>query len=72
MGEQEIAVVKKYIYLGCVVDEHGHCRRMADGRAKMRARTLSDWLRKCRTSIGEIRGVLFKRLIEVLDLVLLY
>ena len=54
------------------MDEHGHCKTMVDGRAKTRARTLSDWLRKCRTSIGEIRGVLFKRFIEVLDLVLLY
>ena len=37
MGEQEIAVVNKHIYLGCVVDEHGHCRRMVEeskGRSK--------------------------------------
>ena len=34
---------------------------------------MSDWLRKCRTSIGEIGGVTFKRLVEVLvDSVLLY
>ena len=57
MGEQEIAVVKKYIYLGCVVDEHGHCKTMVDGRAKAGSRASSDWLRKSKTLMGKIRGV---------------
>ena len=40
---------------------------------KAGAGALSDWRRKCRTLIGEIRGVTFKRLVEMLvDLVLLY
>ena len=59
-------------YLGCVVDEHGNCKRMVDGIANAGARALSDWLRKCGTSIGEIKGVPFKGLLEVLDSVLLY
>ena len=70
MGGQEIGVVKKHIYLGFVVDEHGHCRRMVDERVKAGARAVSDWLRKRRTLMGEIRGVPFKRLVEVLDSVL--
>ena len=32
-GEEEIAVVEEYKYLGCVVDEHGQCRSMVKERA---------------------------------------
>ena len=28
MGEEEIAIVEEYKYLGCIVDEHRQCRRM--------------------------------------------
>ena len=42
-------------------------------RAKAGAGALSGWLRKCRALTEEIKGVTFKRLVEVLvDLVLLY
>ena len=56
VGEEEIAVVKEYKYLGCVVDEHGQCRSMVKERAKAEARALSDWLRRCRASVGKVRG----------------
>jgi len=73
VDEEEIAVVKEYKYFGCVVDEHGHHRRMVEERAKATARALSDWVWKCRTSIREKRGVTFKSLVEVLvDLVIFY
>ena len=26
VGEEEIAIVEEYKYLGCIVDEHGQCR----------------------------------------------
>ena len=73
MGEEEIAVVEEYKYLGCVVDEHGQCRSMAKERAKAGARALSDWLRRCRASVEEVRGETFRRLLEMLvGSVLLY
>ena len=56
VGEEEIVVVEEYKYLGCVVDECGQCRRMVEERAKAGARALSDWLRRCRASVGEVRG----------------
>ncbi len=56
VGEEEIAVVEEYKYLGCVVDEHGQCRSMVKERAKAEARALSDWLRRCRASVGKVRG----------------
>ena len=34
VGEEEIAIVEEYKNLGCVVDEHGRCRRMVEERAK--------------------------------------
>ena len=73
MGEEEIAVVEEYKYLGCIVDEHGRCRRMVEERAKAGAVALSDWLRRCRASVGEVRGGTFGKLLEMLvGLVLLY
>ena len=73
VGEEQIAVVEEYKYLGCVVDEHGQCRSMVKERAKAGARALSDWLRRCRASVGEVRGETFRRLLEMLvGSVLLY
>ena len=73
MGEEEIAVVEEHKYLGCIVDEHGQCRRMGEERAKAGARALSHWLRRCKASVGEVRGETFRRLLEILvGSVLLY
>ena len=33
VGKEEIAIVEEYESLGCVVDEHGQCRRMVEERA---------------------------------------
>ena len=38
------------------VDEHGRCRRMVEERVKAGAVALSDWLRRCRASVGEVKG----------------
>ena len=73
MGGEEIAIVEEYKYLGCVVDERGQCRRMVEERVKAGARALSDWLRRCRASVGEVRGEIFRKLLEMLvGSVLLY
>ena len=73
VGEVEIAIVEEYKYLGCVVDEHGRCRRMVEERAKVGAVALSDWLRRCRALVGEVKGGTFGKLLEMLvGSVLLY
>ena len=42
-------------------------------RAKAGARALSDWLRRCMASVGEVRGETFRKLLEMLvGSVLLY
>ena len=72
-GEEEIAIVEEYKYLGCVVDEHGQCRRTVEERAKAGAGVLSDWLRRCRASVGEVSRWTFEKLLEMLvGSVLLY
>ena len=48
--------VKRTEYLGCMVDECGQCRRIVEERTKAGARALSDWLRRCKASVGEVRG----------------
>ena len=57
-------------YLDCVmnVDNAGEW-----WRAKAGARALSDWLRRCRASVGEVRGETFRMLLEMfVGSVLLY
>ena len=56
MKSKEIEVVEEYKYLGCVINEHLESRRMVEERAKAGARALSEWLRKCRVAVGEVRG----------------
>ena len=73
VGGKEIGIVEEYKYLGCVVDERVECRKMVEERGKAGARTLSDWLRRCRAIVGEVRGATFKRLMKMLvDTVVLY
>ena len=46
---------------------------MVEERLKDGAGALSSWLRRCRASVGEVRGGTFERLLEMLvGLVLLY
>ena len=65
---KEIKVMEEYKYLGCVVDEHLSNVRMVEERAKARAKALSDWLRRCRATVGEVTGatLTFVRLMEML------
>ena len=73
VGGEVIKVVEEYKYLGCVVDEHMSNVRMIEERAKAGAKALSDWLRRCRATVGEVRGATFVRRLEMLvESVLLY
>ena len=65
--------MEEYKYLGCMVNDRLNCARMAEERAKAGAKALSDWIRRCRVAVGELRGETFVKLLEMLvDLVLLY
>ena len=60
-------------YLGCMINEYVEGRVMIGSRAKAGAMALCAWLRRCRISVGEVRGELFVKLLEALvDSVLLY
>ena len=65
MGEKfyveskEIEVVEEYKYLGCVINEQLGSQRIVEERAKAGARALSEWLRKCRVAVTEVRGETF-------------
>ena len=66
MDSKRIEVVEEYKYLGCVINEQLGSRRMVEERAKAGARALSEWLRKCRVAVGEVRGETFVKLMEML------
>ena len=72
VGGEEIKVMEEYKYLGCVVDEYLSNVRMEE-RAKAGAKALSDWLRRCRATVGEMKGATLVRHLEMLvESVLLY
>ena len=58
--------MEEYKYLGCVVDEYLSNVRMVEERAKAGAKALSDWLRRCRATVGEVKGATFVRLLEMM------
>ena len=66
VGGEEIKVMEEYKYLGCVVHEYLSNVRMVEERAKAGAKALSDWLRRCRATVGEVKGATFVRLLEML------
>ena len=66
VDSKRIEVVEEYKYLGCVINEQLGSRRMVEERAKAGARALSEWLRKCRVAVGEVRGETFVKLMEML------
>ena len=66
VGSDEVKVVEEYKYLGCVVNEHLQSARMAEERAKAGTRALGDWLRRCRATVGEVKGSTFMKLMEIL------
>ena len=56
-----------------MVNEQLNCTRMVEERAIAGAKALSDWLRRCRPAVEELRGETFKKLLKILvDSVLLY
>ena len=62
VGGEEIKVMEEYKYLGCVVDEYLSNVRMVEERAEAGAKALNDWLRRCRATVGEVKGATFVRL----------
>ena len=65
--------MEEYKYLGCMVNDQLNCARMVEERAKAGAKALSDWIKRCRIAVGELRGETFVKLLEMLvDSVLLY
>ena len=61
-----------YNYLGFMVNDQLNCARMVEETAKAGAKALSDWIRRCRVAVGELKGETFVKLLEMLvDLVLL-
>ena len=70
---QELPMVTKYKYLGCVVDEFLTIDVMMELRAEMGKRVLSVWLLRLRQVYGEVKGGTFLKLMDVLvESVLLY
>ena len=60
------------MYLGRVVNEYLSCRRLVEERAKAGAKALNDCLRRCRVTVGDLRGETFMKLLKLLvDSVLL-
>ncbi len=51
--------MKEYKYLGCMVNDQLNCARMVEEREKAGAKALSDWIRRCRVAVGELRGETF-------------
>ena len=73
VDSKRIKVVEEYKYLGCVINEQLVSRRMMEERAKAGARALSEWLRKFRVAVGEVRRETFVKLMEMLvGLLLMY
>ena len=73
MKDFMLMAMEEYKYLGCVVDEYLSNMRMVEKRAKTGTMALSDWLRRCRATVGEVKGATFVRLLEMLvESVLLY
>ena len=58
-------MVEEYKYLGSVVNECLTNVRMVEERGRVGVKALSDWLRRCRASVGEVKGATFVRLVEL-------
>ena len=70
---ERIDVIAEYKYLGCVISEHLDGKRMLEEKAKVGARALSAWLKRCRATVGVVKGKSFTKLWGALvESVLLY
>ena len=73
VNDERIRFVEEYKYMGCMVNDQLNCARIVEERVKAGAKALSDWMRRCRVTVGELRGETFVKLLEMLvDSVLLY
>ena len=73
MNGEAVQNVVEYKYLGCIINNHVESKVMVNSRAKVGARALCTWLRRCRSSVGDLKGRSFVRLLEALvESVLLY
>ena len=56
-----------------MVNDQLTCARMVEERAKVGAKALSDWIRRCSVAVGELKGETFVKLLEMfVDSVMLY
>ena len=73
MNGERIGILTEYKYLGCVISEHLDGKRMLEERAKAGAKALSAWLKRCRATVGLVKGKSFTKLLGALvESVLLY
>ena len=73
MNGERIDGIAEYKYLDCVISEHLDGKWKLEERAKVGARALSAWLKRCRATVGVVKGESFTKLWEVLvESVLLY
>ena len=54
------------------MNKHLQSMRMVEKRAKAGAKALSDWLRRCKGTVGEVKGATLMRMAMLVELVLLY
>ena len=52
--------LKYTMYFRCVVDEHGHCRKMVEERTGARARAVSDWQGSAKLQLEIFEGYHFR------------
>ena len=73
IGSEKVKVVYSYKYLGCVIDKSLDMKQMIRAQEEAGRRAFCEWLTYCRTSISEIKGGTFLKLMQALvDSVLLY
>ena len=56
----------EYKYLGSLVNEYLTNVRMVEEGGRIGMKALSDWLRKCRATVGKVKRATFVRLLELL------
>ena len=56
MNGEVVQNVVEYKYLGCIINGHVESKVMIDSRVKAGARALCTRLRRCRSSVGELKG----------------
>ena len=61
---KNISTTKNFLnyttYFQCVVDEHGHSRKMMEERARARARAVNDWQGSAEPELEILEGYHFR------------